>query len=74
MGFGTMSYQTVGTAIDALLTDEELRLRFAIDPIGTLVALSLRGISLSSAEIDVFVQTDARLWFWDPDVIGDRVH
>ena len=69
-----MSQQTVGMVIDRLLTDEDLRVRFAIDRIETLADLSFRGIELTPAEIDVFIQTDARLWFWDGEVAGDQVH
>jgi hypothetical protein len=69
-----MSRRAVGIAIHVLLTDEELRTRFAIDPIGALADLSARGVSLSPEEIEVFVRTDARVWHWRTDVTGDRVH
>jgi hypothetical protein len=65
-----MSHHTVGTAIDALLTDEDLRVRFAIDPIETLAALTGRGVALTPEEMDVFMRTDPRLWFWNSALLG----
>lgn len=64
----------VGIVIDRLLTDEDLRVRFALDRIETLADLSFLGMELTPDEIDVFVQTDARVWFWQREVVGDRVH
>jgi hypothetical protein len=69
-----MSHRMVGIAIDALVTDEDLRVRFSIDPIDALVDLSLRGVVLTPEEIDVIVRTDARLWFWNREFVGNRVH
>lgn len=62
-----MSQQNVGNVINRLLTDEELRLRFAFDPFDTLAELHLRGMPLTSEEIDVFVQSDLRMWFGESD-------
>jgi hypothetical protein len=69
-----MSQQMVGIVIDKLLTDEDFRVRFALDRIETLTAISFLGVELTPDEIDVFIQTDARVWFWDGDVAGDPVH
>ena len=69
-----MSQQMVGIVIDRLLTDEDLRVRFALDPIETLADPTFLGMELTPDEIDVFVQTDARVWFWQREVVGDRVH
>lgn len=69
-----MSQQMVEIVIDRLLTDEDLRVRFALDRIETLADLSFLGMELTPDEIDVFVQTDARVWFWQREVVGDRVH
>jgi hypothetical protein len=69
-----MSHHAVGIAIHVLLTDDELRARFALDPIGALADLNSRGVALTPEEIDVFVQTDARVWYWRNSVTGDRVH
>ena len=63
-----MSHTGVGIVIDKLLTDEDLRIRFALDRIETVAELCLQGVELTRAEIDLFCQTDAGLWF-----VGDRV-
>ena len=69
-----MSQQMVGIVIDRLLHDEDLRVRFVRDRIETLGALSSLGLALTRAEIDVFLRSDARLWFWDAGVAGIRTH
>ena len=69
-----MSQQMVGVAIDTLLTDDDLRERFVLDPMEALVALNVRGVELTRDEIDVFVRTDARLWFWTRDLFHAREH
>ena len=69
-----MSQQMVGNVIDRLLNDEDLRVRFVRDRIETLGALSFLGIALTRAEMDVFLQSDARLWFWDGGMAGIRTH
>ena len=69
-----MSQQIVGDVIDRLLSDEDLRVRFAVDRIEALAELSVRGLLLTPDELDVFIRTDARLWFWGESVLGDRVH
>jgi hypothetical protein len=58
-----MSQQIVGKVVSRLLTSEELRMRFALDPFDTLAELHVRGLPLTPDEIDVFVQSDVRLWF-----------
>jgi hypothetical protein len=69
-----MSQQMVGVAIHTLLTDDDLRDRFVLDPMEALVALNVRGVELTRDEIDLFVRTDARLWFWTRDLFHVRVH
>lgn len=59
-----MSRQMVGILIDRLLDDEVLRVQFALDRIETLADLSLTGIELTPDEMDLFLYTDARVWFW----------
>jgi hypothetical protein len=60
-----MSQQTVGAVMTRLLTDEELRVRFAEDPFDTIAELHVRGFALTPNEIDVFVHSDLRVWFWN---------
>ena len=58
-----MSRTGVGMVIDKLLTDEHLRIRFALDRVETVAELCQRGFDLSPDEIDLFFRTDAGLWF-----------
>ena len=69
-----MSRTSVGRVIDKLLTDENLRVRFALDPIETVAELFLRGFDLSQDEIELFSWTDADLWFLGEPVRGERQH
>ena len=63
-----MSRAGVGMVIDKLLTDERLRIGFAVDRMETIAELCLRGAELTREEVDLFDRTDARLWF-----LGDQV-
>jgi hypothetical protein len=63
-----MSQAHVGIVIETLLADENLRIRFALERLETIADLCVRGIELTSGEIDLFCQTDAHLWF-----LGDGV-
>ena len=69
-----MSQENVGNVIHRLLTDEDLRVRFALDPVDTLAELHLRGMPLTPEEIDVFVQSDVRLWFGESEYFGGWYH
>lgn len=69
-----MSHQMVGSVIERLLTDEHFRVLFALDPIEALADLSTLGFVLTPDEIDVFMRTDVRLWFWNRDLVDERVH
>jgi hypothetical protein len=69
-----MSQHSVGEVMTKLLVDEDLRTRFAADPIETLAELHRRGLALTPDEIDVFVQSDARLWFGESERLAGWVH
>jgi hypothetical protein len=69
-----MSRASVGMVIDKLLTDEDLRVRFAVDPIETVAELFLRGFNLTRDEIDLFCRTDAGVWFLRSAVRGAPQH
>jgi hypothetical protein len=69
-----MSQHKVRQVIDKLLADEELRTRFALDPLSALAELHLRGLVLTPDEIDVFVQSGAQLWFGRDERIVERSH
>ena len=58
-----MSRAVVGMVVEKLLTDEDLRVRFALDPMDTIADLFLRGFDLTRDEIDLFYRTNAGLWF-----------
>ena len=69
-----MSQAGVGMVIEKLLTDENLRIRFALDRMETVAELFLRGFDLSQDEIELFSRTDADLWFLGEPVRGERQH
>ena len=69
-----MSRASVGMVIDKLLTDENLRIRFAVDPIETVADLFLRGFNLTRDEIDLLCRTDAGVWFLRSAVSGAPQH
>ena len=66
-----MSRAVVGMVVEKLLTDEDLRVRFALDPMDTIADLFLRGLDLTGDEIDLFCRTDAGLWFLGEMVSGE---
>ena len=57
-----MSQRNVELVIGRLVTDEELRTRFARAPLETLQSLSERGYELSGGEIAALIDTDLSLW------------
>lgn len=57
-----MSQLTVGMVMERLLTDEGLRARFEIDPVGTLGELHEYGLELTPNEFDLFIESDVQLW------------
>jgi hypothetical protein len=69
-----MSRTGVGLVIERLVTDRNLRIRFALDPMETVVDLFLRGVDLSSDEIDLLSRTDAGLWFTADSMRAERQH
>ena len=60
--------------MDRLLGDELLRLRFEENPVETVGELLAHGVELTPSEIDLFVQSDAQMWFWISDRLGCRTH
>ena len=67
-----MSQTGVQKVVEQLLADENLRIRFALDRIGTVAELCLRGFDLSGEDIDLFCWTDVRLWFLGDIAGGER--
>jgi hypothetical protein len=73
-GDGVMSQAAVGMVVEKLLTDEELRIQFALDRVETIADLCLRGFDLNPGEIDLFYRTDAGLWFLRSALRDARQH
>jgi hypothetical protein len=69
-----MSRAGVGMVIERLLTDRNLRIRFALDRMEAVAELCLRGFDLSPDEIDLFWRADPGLWFLGDTVRGERQH
>jgi hypothetical protein len=69
-----MSRAAVGVVVESLLTDENLRTRFAVDPMATVAGLFLCGLDLTRDEIDLLCRTDAGLWFLRSALRGQPQH
>jgi hypothetical protein len=69
-----MSRASVGMVIDKLLTDETLRIRFALDRVETVAEVCLQGFDLTHDEIDLLCRTDAGVWFLRSAVRGAPQH
>ena len=69
-----MSRASVGMVIERLLTDENLRMRFALDRVETVAELCLRGFNLTRDEIDLLCRADAGVWFLRSAVRGAPQH
>ena len=69
-----MSRANVGMVIDKLLTDENLRIRFAVDRLETIADLCLRRFDLTRGEVDLLCRTDAGMWFLRSAVSGAPQH
>jgi len=69
-----MSQQNVGHVINILLTDEDVRTRFAVDPFDTIADLHLRGLALTIDEIAMFVRSDVQSWCRVKDDFPGTLH
>jgi hypothetical protein len=69
-----MSQQMIGIVMNRLLTDEDLRIRFTVEPVETLADLHARGFELTPDEIDLFIQTNMWTWVWTEWRAGSPVH
>jgi hypothetical protein len=69
-----MSHHKVSAAIEALLSDEPTRLRFAVDPFQTFADLGSRGVALTPEEMDALMGADPTMWFWPLEEIRGRFH
>jgi hypothetical protein len=66
-----MSQAGVGMIVEKLLTDEILRIRFALDRMETVAELLLQGFDLTGDEVDLFCRTDPRVWSLGAMVSGE---
>jgi len=69
-----MSLQAVEIVMNRLLTDQELRVRFAIDRLEALGELYTDGLDLTPCELDLFIQSDVQMWSWIDSRIAVRMH
>jgi len=69
-----MSQRVIGFVIESLLADEDFRTRFIASPLETLANLYARGLELTPAEIDLFMQTNSQTWLWNQEGVGTPVH
>ena len=59
-----MSQFRIRLVMTRLLSDEVLRLRFAFDRVKVLCELQAQGFGLTPSEIDLFMLSDAEMWWW----------
>jgi len=69
-----MSNRGGGIAISRLLTSEEFRTLFALNPLGALADLHLEGVDLTIDEMRIFIQTDLRTWQWNGSLVAAHRH
>ena len=69
-----MSHHSIGVVMNRLLSDEDLRLRFAIDRVEVLGELHANGVELTPSEIDLFIESDIQMWSWSDHRLADRTH
>jgi hypothetical protein len=69
-----MSLQAVEIVMNRLLTNQELRVRFAIDRLEALGELYTDGLDLTPGELDLFIQSDVQMWSWIDSRIAVRMH
>jgi hypothetical protein len=68
-----LAQRTIELLIGRLITDEQFRSEFLMDPEATLLALSSRGLELSRIEIAALVNTDPALWARTADALDPRL-
>ena len=68
-----MAQRIIEMLIGRLITDEQFRSQFLLDPQNTLLALCDHGMELSKTEIAALVNTDPTVWARTADVIDPRL-
>ena len=69
-----MSNRRIRLVMTRLLTDEVLRLRFAFDRVKVLCELQAQGCALTASEIDLFLLSDAEMWWWTDGAMAPTLH
>jgi hypothetical protein len=69
-----MSREAIGMVMNRLLTDEDLRVCFAVDPLTTLGELQNRGFELTPFEIDLFLASDLQMWYQNDRTPAELTH
>jgi hypothetical protein len=65
--------RSIEVLIGRLITDEDFRRLFVLDPQSTLMAAGDWGLSFSQSEIAALVATDISLWDQVADLIDPRL-
>ena len=68
-----LAQRIIETLIGRLITDEQFRSEFLVDPEVVLIDLCDRGLQLSRTEISALVNTDPALWERIADAIDPRL-
>ena len=68
-----MTQRSIETVIGKLVTDEEFRTTFLVDPHRALGELLERGMHLTLAEIAALVATDPEVWARAADKVDPRL-
>jgi len=69
-----MSNHRIQLVMTRLLNDEVLRLRFEIDRVTVLFELQAQGFGLTPGEVDLFMLSDAEMWWWVDSRIAATLH
>ena len=69
-----MASQRVGIFMTRLLSDEVLRMRFALNRMRVLGELQIQEGPLAASEIDLFLRSDVDMWSWMDRRIACRLH
>jgi hypothetical protein len=69
-----MSNFRIRLVMTRLLTDEVFRLRFAFDRVKVLCELQAQGCALTPGEIDLFMLSDAEMWWWTDRGMAATLH
>jgi hypothetical protein len=69
-----MPNDRIAIIMTRLLTDEVLRLRFALDRVRVLVELQVQAGRLTPTEFDLFLQSNVDMWSWMDGRVAGTLH